>query len=87
MARDLDHYITAFNNNDIETYSAYYAPDAQIALGGFILRGKEEILAFFKNARKQILEHIDPIHVIISENVIVLKAVITFTTIVDLNEV
>ncbi|KUL89071.1 hypothetical protein ZTR_06134 [Talaromyces verruculosus] len=83
---DFLKYISAFNLSDHDTYSEYYAPNAVMALGAFVLNGKDAIMDFFHNARQTVLENVDATNIIITEKALVITANITFTAIVDLKE-
>lgn len=84
---DFDRYLAAFNGNDYDTYSAYYTTDAEMALGQFVLNGKDEILKFFREGRKQISERLEPDHIIIDKNAVAMTAIIFFTALKDLEQV
>lgn len=84
---DLDRYLAAFNNNDYDTYAAYYAPDIEMSIGAIVLKGREEVMGFFKEGRKQILEHVEPVNVIIDTTGVAMTSIITFTAVVDFHEV
>lgn len=84
---DFERYLVAFNSNDYDTFSSFYAPDVEMSLGSIVIKGKDEIVAWFKEARKQILEYLEVGHLFISEKAVALTADITFTALVDLDQV
>ncbi|KAF4314279.1 hypothetical protein GTA08_BOTSDO00728 [Botryosphaeria dothidea] len=83
---DLDRYIVAFNTNDYDTYASFYSPDVEMNLGATVVKGKDEIIKWFKEARKRILEYLEVEHVFIGEKAVALTEDITFTALIDFDE-
>lgn len=84
---DFDKYLAAFNSSDFDSYSGYYASNAVMGLGNFVIRGRDDIMRFFRDSRQRISEHIDPVNVIITPGAVAVTAIITFTALVNLEEV
>lgn len=84
---DLDRYIVAFNTNDYDTYASFYSSDVEMNLGATVVKGKDEIIKWFKEARKRILEYLEVEHVFIGEKAVALTEDITFTALIDFDEV
>lgn len=52
-------YLDAFNNNDFDGFSAFYAPDVEFYGQAATLKGPAEITAFYAMVMDRLDEHVD----------------------------
>ena len=81
---DFRAYVAAFNAADFEGFGRFYARDVMFELGSRKrIEGRENILAFYREVRVHLDEHIDLRGVLIGERNVAMYCRTTFTTRVD----
>lgn len=81
---DFEAYIDAFNRNDFDGFSKFYADDVEFNLGDRKqIIGRENIVAFYREVKEHIHEELTILQVLMAPEGIALHNATTFTTIKD----
>ncbi|TIX49236.1 nuclear transport factor 2 family protein [Alteraurantiacibacter aquimixticola] len=77
-------YIAAFNGNDFEGFTRFYADDVVFELGSAKrIEGRESIFAFYREVKAHITEVVEPLDVIVTPTRIAMHCRTTFETFKD----
>ena len=81
---DFRAYIAAFNADDFEGFTRFYANDVVFELGGMKrIDGREGILAFYRQVKAHITEVVTPLDVVVTPTRIAMHCRTTFDTFKD----
>ena len=81
---DVRAYIDAFNANDFEGFSKYYADDVEFNLGDRKqIIGRQGIVDFYREVKQHIKEELDVIDLIVAPDGAALHCATKFTTFKD----
>lgn len=81
---EFEDYIRAFNANDFEGFSKYYADDVDFNLGDRKrIVGRQGIVDFYRGVKAHIEEELEILDMVIGEDGLAMHNRTTFTTIKD----
>jgi len=70
-ADDFHRYVAAFNAGDFEGFGAFYAPDVEFAGRGGNFRGREAVLAFYREVKSRVRHRLTVHGIVAGEQTIV----------------
>lgn len=81
---DFRAYIAAFNSNDFDGFTRFYAEDVVFELGGSKrIEGRAGIRAFYEQVKARIHEVVEPLDVVVTPTRVAMHCRTTFETLVD----
>jgi len=76
-------YLAAFNANDYEKFGAYYAEDMEFLGLSASLHGREAILDFYRSVEKKLVETVDLLSFVASDDMIAVEIRVTLDPLED----
>lgn len=81
---DIETYISAFNRDDFDVFSSYYADDVDFQLGDRKrIYGRQGIIDFYKAVKARIHEELKILDLMVCEDGAALHVYTKFTTVMD----
>lgn len=79
-----DDYVACFNRGDFDGFSKYYDDDVVFELGDLrVLRGRDEIVAFYREVKERIRETFTPLQVVMDEEGVAVESETEFVALDD----
>lgn len=76
-------YIAAFNANDYGKFGAYYAEDIEFLGLSATLRGRDTIIDFYRSVEKRLVETVDLLSFVASDDMIAAEIRVTLDPLAD----